>query len=318
MPRRGFTLVELLVVVAIVALLVGLLLPAVQAVREAARRAGCANNVKQIGLACQGFLGAHGTFPAAEARESAPHIFHDWSTKILPWLEQRSLYDGIDTTLEFNYPNPPPGWSGASPNPNYTTNNAAMKQHLPTYACPSGDLPKWAMCCMALPTQAVSAMSYSAVADHRNVDFYPPSSNAGTGVIYHRSATRPAHVRDGTSNTLLLAECYLDYDTDLKRFYAVNYGNAYCPNANCTLAQTWASNNTVTTRWGVNRRLPITSTATWDAVAPINSWHVGGAMFGMADGSTRFLADSIEDPVLWSLTTRRPGLYAGEVPIGEL
>jgi prepilin-type N-terminal cleavage/methylation domain-containing protein len=317
MPRRGFTLVELLVVVAIVALLVGLLLPAVQAAREAARRAGCANNVKQVGMACHGFLAAHDTFPGAEARESSPHIFNDWSTKILPWLEQRSLYDGIDTTLEFNYPNPPPGWSGASPNPNYTTNNAAMKQHIPAYACPSGDLPKWAMCCSSLPTQAVSAMSYSAVADHRNVDLYPPSAYPGTGVIYHRSATRPAHVRDGTSNTLLLAECYLDYDTDLKRYYATN-APVYCPNANCTLAQSWASNNTVTTRWGVCRRLPITSTATWDAVAPINSWHVAGATFGMADGSTRFLADSIEDALLWSLTTRRSGLYAGEVPIGEL
>lgn len=302
MHRRGLTLVELLIVVAIIALLVGLLLPAVQAVRESARRLQCANHLKQLGLACQSFHASHGHFPGADDAPIAPHILNDWGVKILPWLEQVGLHGRIDTTLEYNYVS--------------AGNNAAMKQHIPTFSCPSSDHPKLAMCCAALPVEAVSAVSYSAVAEHRDMQLGvaspSPARTAGSGVMFHQSRIQQAQLRDGASNTLLLAETYSDYDRDTKEWYATNFGTIYCPGGNCYRSSFWANHNTVTTRWGINRRLSLFS-----GYKSINSQHSGGAFFGMADGATRWVDESIADATLWSLTTRKPGLYAGEVTLGE-
>src|SRR3982750_4328009 len=109
-PRRsGFTLIELLVVIAIIAVLIGLLLPAVQAAREAARRAQCVNNLKQIGLALHNYESSHESFPAGY--QSWPGVgFRDgqtgdwgpgwgWLTTLLPFVEQGNLYNALNTNL---------------------------------------------------------------------------------------------------------------------------------------------------------------------------------------------------------------------------
>ncbi|MCA9091767.1 MAG: DUF1559 domain-containing protein, partial [Planctomycetaceae bacterium] len=90
--RRGFTLIELLVVIAIVGVLVALLLPAVQAAREAARRMSCQNNLKQIGLATQNFEAQQGTLPPPNVGSSAYQDFGSTFVALLPYLEQASLY----------------------------------------------------------------------------------------------------------------------------------------------------------------------------------------------------------------------------------
>ena len=115
--------------IAIIGVLVGLLLPAVQSAREAARRSSCSNNLKQIGLSVQNSHDTRNMFPEGRVRTEAKNTGAPWNTeniswmaRVLPFMEEQALYDAIDFELS-------PGWSGA--------NNAVMKNKVATYRCPS-------------------------------------------------------------------------------------------------------------------------------------------------------------------------------------
>jgi len=143
---RGFTLIELLVVIAIIAVLIALLLPAVQAAREAARRARCVNNLKQIGLALQGYHASSGSFPVgflyptgAVAADSSPQQYR-WSplAQMAPFLEQAALSNSLNFDFPLGY-RPPSAASAFWPP--YPANTTGMAIRVATFACPSDAAP---------------------------------------------------------------------------------------------------------------------------------------------------------------------------------
>ncbi|MEX2174581.1 MAG: DUF1559 domain-containing protein [Pirellulaceae bacterium] len=171
--RSAFTLVELLVVIAIIGVLVALLLPAVQAAREAARRAQCSNNLKQFGLAVQLYHDSHLTLPPGRWGGSGGRVFSVHGL-ILPFMEQGNVRELIDYTTFWDSP----------------SNTAARAAVIPVFTCPSDPQssrpPGWA------------------------ATNYEPCEGADTrmsnGVINNRSGTKLADITDGTSNTACFSE----------------------------------------------------------------------------------------------------------------
>jgi len=205
---RAFTLVELLVVIAIIGVLVALLLPAVQAAREAARRVSCFNNMKQIGLALHNYHDTHKKFPMGwiglEVSTNRPHAEGTpgwgWGAYTLPFVEQGNLSDGlIQVTQSILDP----------------VNQVARETVLPVFRCPSntpGDK-TFVLGQDGSPTTALTtlaASSYVGVYGTAELDTckgVPIGFQCRSdGLFYHLSSTRFADIVDGTSNTLAIGE----------------------------------------------------------------------------------------------------------------
>jgi prepilin-type N-terminal cleavage/methylation domain-containing protein len=179
--RRAMTLVELVVSLAIIAVLVGLLLPAVQRVRDAGCRVACGNNLRQIGLALHGFHDARRSLPVGTERQFQP--FLAWSARILPYLEQSALWD---QTLQAFRQDP-----RLIANPPHVGLNTALS----VYVCPAD----------GRTNDVVMPEGYRVAFTH-----YPGVSGAelvyGQGMFYLNSDVRLADVIDGTSSTVMVGE----------------------------------------------------------------------------------------------------------------
>ncbi len=313
----GFTLIELLVVIAIIAILIALLLPAVQQAREAARRTQCKNNIKQIGLAHHNYHDAFSTFcPGSFFDDTqAPGPFQlnfawGWNAFILPYMEQSNAYNAFDLTSTDYYK---PGISGGTRGGTYSENNERKwGTVVPSYKCPSdqsidrldvgrardGGRMIWA------------ATSYAGMSgEEGRVLPSGYTTSDGSGVLFNRSRVGIAKITDGTSNTILIGEVSGGVRRTMsgESYYAVGTQRAW----------TWGHGTLIDARWPINGTGTIPGDGGWwntieGGGQGSSSWHEGGAQFGLADGSVRFLSENMSYDIYKALATRAKGEVIGE------
>lgn len=330
-PRSGFTLVELLVVIAIIGVLVSLLLPAVQAAREAARRSQCLNNVKQTGLALQNYHSTHQNFPIG-ARGS----WHSsWMVHVLPYLEQSVVYDQLDFDVST------PMW--VTPNPRLPNANVLDGVLPNAYWCPSAQVSKWAWSAeyfgnnLEIGTSCYMGVAGAGIggngrdyADDPTGDNRCTDNGNGAGVACENGTLVPnseiaiAQITDGSSNTLMLVEqsdFVFDGATGEQLDYRSNVvdgfmGGGRCDGPIAARGDCWRSEplqfySIVSVRYPVNyRTLDDGMSPNGGFNNPIISAHPGGAQVGFVDGSSRFLTEETDREVLKWLAIRDDGRVA--------
>ncbi|TWT76336.1 Type II secretion system protein G precursor [Planctomycetes bacterium CA13] len=294
MPRRSaFTLVELLVVIAIIGVLVSLLLPAVQAAREAARRTSCTNNMKQIGLGLQMYHDVFKKLPAGwrgcDPSTGKAHWFGvpgwAWSSSILPYLEESAVYDGM---IHFECPITDP------------VNQHALTASIGTYRCPSdvgeatfsmaGGGPSVSSD-VSFPIQTATSNyigMFGTLEFHHVCDPSSPNCNGcqGDGTFSLNRPCRFADLLDGLSNTMIVGERHsvLAYSTWVGVVTGGQHGVArvagvatYPPNSTDTPAHYFHN---------------------------FSSLHPAGTNFLLADGSVHMITETIDRELFHALSTR--------------
>jgi prepilin-type N-terminal cleavage/methylation domain-containing protein len=311
MRNRGFTLVELLVVIAIIGVLVALLLPAVQAAREAARRTTCVNHLRQATLAAINYQDARKHFPPAANIMATGSRSYSYVALILPYFEEESLRSLIDYDLTWNH----------------IDNKAARDTVLSIQRCPSQGA-DWMY--TSLPGASPTVFEESSLAGHYKAvmgakrqqceqspgEIYTVDCSITTsaghvatnGIMYYDSIgklcrTRPKHITDGLSKTFIIGE--LSWDAMNHRAWIVGREGGIVYSGNNLM---YSLNSYVRTPpSGSPIQPPPGVEAGLANDVSFGSKHPGGAHFSNADGSVRFVSEDTPIALLWAAASRAGG-----------
>jgi prepilin-type N-terminal cleavage/methylation domain-containing protein/prepilin-type processing-associated H-X9-DG protein len=306
--RKAFTLIELLVVIAIIAVLIGLLLPAVQKVREAAQRASCANNLKQLGLAFQNYESAYGVFPAGEFINGLPLLppatqrGSNWFIQSLPYLEDGNVLTAIN--YDFNRL-PSVGFVYQQMDATVNGLDYGFSINLPIGHCPANESPSWAR----------DYFGVQGASDKKFGNFMSRGFLHNDGMFGIYRGRRLAEISDGTSNTIVVGENCIPIITG-----AITDPTGTTVVATPNLPSSpemyapwwWGGGSTAVADYPVN---PPRSVLTMNSPIndptfmrggvnhnviaqannhPFSSKHAGGAQFGFADGHVQFIPSSVD------------------------
>ena len=306
--RPGFTLIELLVVIAIIGILIALILPAVQAAREAARRVACTNNLKNLGLALHNYHGDHRTFPPGavgpfgELPQYAELAHHALGAYLLPYVEQVPLASQYNTHVSwFDPPNQPVVnthltiWQCPSAPANRLADGT-----LPTVKPPPGEFFNGTAACGDYAGMGTvdAGLTRSGLIDAPGGPRDPRGNYEGVFPV--NAARRLAEITDGATQTILMAEC-----AGRPQLWQ---GRRPVPDTWLT-GGPWASRNLLWCRGAAHDGSAFFGSCAINCTndREVYSFHSGGANAAFADGSVRFLAADIDIRVFAALVTRAGG-----------
>jgi prepilin-type N-terminal cleavage/methylation domain-containing protein/prepilin-type processing-associated H-X9-DG protein len=301
--RQAFTLVELLVVIAIIGILIGMLLPAVQQVREAARRIQCLNNLKQMTLAMHNYESARMRFPPGFTfDQSNPFPTAFWSAFILPDIEQNNLYQQLDLEASFSADG--------------TNNEAACGTFIPIFQCPSANVSPSVSDGQGIPNRVpcnyLACASGTSVSESGSGPWVADAFSAD-GIMYENSRTTFGAITDGSSNTVIVGEANFDFETlgldfvgqqEIADHWYIGSDGAgpHAPDMSSDISEVVGS-----TGCAINPVDDGSIGAINEVELGFGSRHYGGANLSFADGHALFVSEDIDRAVLSAIGTRNGG-----------
>ncbi len=300
---NGFTLVELLVVIAIIGILVALLLPAIQAAREAARRLQCANNLHQMGIALHNYQDAQKRLPAGIVDPS----FLLWTGSILPYIEQANLFNSLDFSKR---------WEVAG-----SGNARACVTLIPTYRCPSSDAPEHSAI-QGINNRVPSGyLSVGSGTANRESGAVPSHLGLRTedGLMFINSFVRMANILDGTSSSLAIGEALFRPDVrgpDLANVVQIidhwyigsdGFGRASVVPGLAEVSEAIGSSGVAINAYRQDVFID-------EKEIGFSSLHNGGCLFVFADAHVQFIAENVDRNVYSALGTIAGSEVAGVDP----